>query len=224
MEKSLKLKQETVDQLIPICQTIFETSSLSSEISGMIRNNRSGESGAIKEKYEDFFRKHKDARRQVVDHLSLANAYCAIFESDISALAVLRTNIAKKAPIRPVDKKYSKLRIYYQVTHSKGRPLYPNFGIALMCSLMFNSRTFKFEIARIEKGRDKAVSCEINFKDLTIISESRNYLSFEQKELKFSSLEKLTEVTNICEAVTGLMNAELEKIGLEKLTPTTKLS
>ena len=60
--------------------------------------------------------------------------------------------------------------------------------------------------------------------DAIIINKSRSYLSSQSKELKFCSSEKFTEVLNICETVTQLINIELEKVGLGKLVSNVEIS
>jgi len=231
MEKNQRLNQEIVRQFIILYQVISETNSLDSEISKLLKDNRPEDGELIKEKYETFFSNHKSAGKQVDKHLALANGFSAIFETDINALAIERDIIGQKSSAYPIGKQYSKLRIYYQIADYRdfvGRRInalaYQNFGMTLICSLSFNSRIFKFVIAKTEKGCDKTWSCEISHKDSTILNESRSYLSSSSKELRLCSPEKFVEILNVCEIVTQLVNVELEKLGLEKLISNVELS
>ena len=231
MKKNQRLNRDTIKQFVVLYQIVSEVNDLDLELSELIKNNRPEDSEIIKEKYETFFNKYKEVGKQVSSHLALANNFSSIFDMDINALAIERTNLAKKSRAYPIGKKYLKLRIYYQAVDNryyKGHRIdtwtYPNFGMLLICSLMFNDHIFKFEIAKTGKGCDKIWSCEGNVKDAIIINKSRSYLSSQSKELKFCSSEKFTEVLNICETVTQLINIELEKVGLGKLVSNVEIS
>ena len=230
MERSQKLNQGNLEHFISLCRMISEIDFLGSEISEMVRNNEAKDGESLKEKYEIFFDKHSNASKQLKNNLSLANNLSTIFEADINALAVEKIILNKKSRIHPVGKKYSKLRIHYKVIDNgcyKGRGVsiraYRSFGILLICSLSHNSRIFNLEIARMEKNCDKTWSCDISLENATIVSENRNYLSFQSKELKFLSLDKLSDILNICETTTVLINSKLEKLNLEKLTSNFKI-
>jgi hypothetical protein len=230
MEKTQRLNQENIKQFVTLYRAILETNFLDSELSELIKNNRPEDSGLTKEKYETFFSKHKCIGKQVDKHLSLTNGFSAIFEANINALATERNVIGQKISVYQIDKQYSKLRIYYKVVdHRYPKSLrinsyaYPKFGMELICALSFNSRIFKFVIAKTKDGCDKIWSCEVNHKEATILNESRSYLSSGSKELKLSSSDKFGEILNIYETVTQLVNVELEKLGLEKIISNIEL-
>lgn len=231
MQKGFKLNQENIGQLISLYQMISETNSLDSDIAEMLRRDMPEEKQLIKEKYESFFSKHKEAEASVRKHLSLTEMSSAIFESHIDVLAVEKNVLAGKRSIRPIGKKYSKLRIYYQATDSKRSKnykienvFYPTFGILLLCSLRFNSRTFTFEIARTEKGCNDLFSRINSQAPLLIGHRGCNCLSSQTKKLKFCSQEKFAEVLNICEKIMRMVNEEFEKAGLERLMRTIRVS
>lgn len=231
MKKNQRLNQEIIRQFVILYKMISEVNFLESEIFRLLKDYRLEDSELIKEKHETFFGKHKNAGKQVDNHLALAKNFSTIFEADINALAIEKSVIGQKSKAYPIGKQYSKLRIYYQVSDLRypkncrvNSYTYPKFGMVLICSLSFNSRIFKFAIAKTEKGCDKTWSCEASLKESTILSESRSYLSSCSKELKLCSSDKFCEILNICGTMTQLVNVELEKLGLEKLISNIKLS
>ncbi len=229
MEK--KLNQRIAEQFVSFYQIISETNSLDNEITEIIRNNRPGQNGLSEEKWEELSKRWHDVDKKIDEYFALAKDSSTIFEADVNVLAIERNLIKGKQPIKPVNKKYSKLRIYFQSTDnasfSRHRPAYkwtyPQFGMALICSLSFNDRVFKFEIAKTGKGSDKVALCKLITEDSKIICKSKSYVSPEAQEIKFQTAEKFAEVINICEIVTEKVNAELEKAGLEKLVSNIEI-
>lgn len=229
MEKEKRLNPEIIQQLVLLYQGISEANSLDLEISEMVKNNHPQESELVNEKYETFFSKYQVVGEQLNNHLALVKNFSTIFEVEINALAIEKSVGTKKSGVNHIDKQYSKLRIYYQAvdnrfsTSSHGYT-YPNFGMLLICSLSFNDRIFKFEIARTEKGCDKYCSSQIRIQNLTITTKSQSFIFITSQELKFCSSEKFNEVLNICETITERVNIELEKAGLEKFLSNIELS
>lgn len=221
MEKTQKFNQEIVKQLVILYQAISKANSLDSEIVQLLEDKHPGKSEFIERKYENFFSTYRDVSGHVGNHLALGKNFSTIFEDEINALAIEQKVLTQKPGVNPIGKKYFKLRIYYKAVDNRFSKSshgysYPNFGMLLVCSLSFNDRIFKFEIAKTEKGCDKYCPCEVNAKNQTITTKSIDFIFISRKEFKFCSEEKFAEALNICETITEMVNAELEKAGLEK--------
>ena len=169
-----------------------------------------------REKNDTFNEGWRNVYIKIDDHRTLSNVLSTISEIDIDTRATEKDILSEYVTLRAIGKKYTKARVYYKpVDHRyiRGQASnidgFPYLGVSLVCVLVFDDRSFKFEIAKSTKGYSKLNSHQLDIKNLTITNQ--------RKEIKFQSLEKFEEILTFCERVIELTNKAVTGANLDKL-------